>query len=234
MINTASSASPWIASTGTVSGGPAPAADLIGFQPATYWADFTISDTGTLIYNSNPGASLSELVWIDRTGKRLGVLGQTSVMCNPSISPDGSRVSVDITDQKANNVDIWLLSTNNSGSTRFTFAPEEEVAGVWSRDGHKIVYRSNISAGSGLLLQPANGLGETKTLIRYKGTDDIIPNSWSPDDQKILASHSTPSGDLSRNCSGFRWNRHSFSFRHRQRIHWNDFSRRKMGGVRVR
>ena len=182
------------ASTGTVSGGPAPAASLVGFQPATYWADFTISDTGTLIYSSNPGASLSELVWLDRTGKRLGVLGQTGVMCNPSISPDGSRVSVDITDQKANNVDIWLLSTNNSGNTRFTFAPEEEVAGVWSRDGHNIVYRSNISAGSGLLLQPANGLGETKTLIRYKGTDDIIPNSWSPDDQRILASHSTPSG----------------------------------------
>ncbi len=172
----------------------APAASLVGFQPATYWADFTISSTGTLIYSSNPGASLSELVWLDRAGKRLGVLGQTGVMCNPSISPDGSRVSVDITDQKANNVDIWLLSTNNSGNNRFTFAPEEEVAGVWSRDGHNIVYRSNISAGSGLLLQPANGLGETKTLIRYKGTDDIIPNSWSPDDQKILASHSTPSG----------------------------------------
>ena len=67
---------------------------------------------------------------------------------------------------------------------------------VWSRDGHNIIYRSNISAGSGLLLKPANGLGEIKTLIRYQGTDDIIPNSWSPDDQKILATHSTPSGSF--------------------------------------
>ncbi len=182
------------ASNGAVSGGPGPVANLVGFQPATYWADFAISDTGTLIYSSNPGASLSELVWLDRTGKRLGVLGQAGVMCNPAISPDGSRVSVDITDQKANNVDIWLLSTKDGGNTRFTFEPEEEVAAVWSRDGKNIVYRSNLAAGTGLLLKPANGLGQTKTLVRYLGTDDIIPNSWSPDDQKILASHSTPSG----------------------------------------
>jgi eukaryotic-like serine/threonine-protein kinase len=182
------------ASTGTVSAGPVPVANLVGFQPATYWADFTISDTGTLVYSSNPGASLSELVWIDRTGKRLGVLGQTGVMCNPAISPDGNRVSVDITNQKENNVDIWLLSTKDSGNTRFTFEPEEEVSAVWSHDGRNIVYRSNLAAGTGLLLKSASGLGQTKTLVRYQGTDDIIPNSWSPDDQKILASHFTPSG----------------------------------------
>jgi eukaryotic-like serine/threonine-protein kinase len=182
------------ASTGAVSGGPAPVASQVGFQPATFWADFTISSGGTLIYSSYPGASLSELVWLDRAGKQLGTLGQSGVMCNPAISPDGSHVSVDITDQKANNVDIWLLSTNSSGNTRFTFSPEEEVAGVWSRDGHNLVYRSNVAVGSGLILKPANGFGETKTLVQYQGTDDIIPNSWTPDDQQILATHDTLSG----------------------------------------
>ena len=32
-------------------------------------------------------------------------------MANPTLSPDGSRVAVDISDQKANNVDIWIEST---------------------------------------------------------------------------------------------------------------------------
>ncbi len=182
------------ASTGNISGGPVPVANIVGFQPSTYWADFTISDTGTLIYSSNPGASLSELAWLDRTGKRLGVLGQPGVMCNPTISPDGGRVSVDITDDKASNVDIWLLSTRDAGTTRFTFEPEEEVAAVWSRDGRNIVFRSNLSAGAGLVLKPASGLGQSKTLVRYQGSDDIIPNSWSPDDRQILATHDTTSG----------------------------------------
>ncbi len=221
-------------STGTVSGGPAPVANIVGFQPATYWADFAISSTGTLIYSSNPGASLSELVWLDRTGKRLGVLGQTGVMCNPAISPDGNRVSIDITDQKANNVDIWLLSTRDSGNTRFTFEPEEEVSAVWSHDGKNIVYRSNLAAGTGLTFEIGQWTWpdeDTRSLSGHRRHHpEFLDTGRSANPRH--ARHSVR--HLSRNRPGFRWNRHSFSFRRRKRIHWNDFSRRKMGGVRVR
>ena len=188
---------PFDPSKATVAGSPVPVADVVGFQPSTYWADVTVADTGTLIYNIKSSGGLSQLVWMDRTGKELGRLGQTAVMCNPSLSPDGGRVAVDIIDEKANNVDIWLLSTRDGGTTRFTFDPTEEEAAIWSRDGSKVVYRSNLSApsvGVGLLVKPANGLGEGKTLVHYPGTDDVLPNSWSPDDQKILCTHDTPSG----------------------------------------
>ena len=185
---------PFDPSKAILSGSPAPVANVVGFQPSTYWADFAVSDSGMLIYNVKSGGTLSQLVWMDRTGKQLGTLGQTGMMCNPALSPDGSRVAVDIIDEKANNVDIWLLSTKDGGNTRFTFDPQEEEMAVWSRDGSKVVYRSNLAAGVGLLLKPANGLGGEKTLIHYPGTDDMLPSSWSPDNQKILCTHSTPSG----------------------------------------
>jgi Tol biopolymer transport system component len=185
---------PFDVSNGTVSASPSSAANLVGFQPSTFWADFAVAEAGTLVYNIKSGSSLSEMVWVDRAGKRLGTIGQRGVMCNPGISPDGSRVAADITDQKANNVDIWLFDTKDGANTRFTFAPEEEVAGVWSRDGKLIAYRSNLAAGAGVFIKPTNGLGGSKLLANSRGTDDIIPNSWTPDDKKILCTHFAPSG----------------------------------------
>ncbi len=126
---------PFDPSKATVSGGATVAVNSVGFQPSTYWAAFSIADNGTLLYSTGTGAVLSELVWMDRSGKELGRVSQPGVFANPTISPDGRRVSIDITDQKANNVDVWLMSLAEGSNSRFTFDPAEEVVGVWSRDG---------------------------------------------------------------------------------------------------
>ncbi|MGA2184675.1 MAG: protein kinase [Bryobacteraceae bacterium] len=182
------------ASTGTVSGSADVIANVVGFQPSTYWAALTVADNGTLVYNTTTGGALSVLTWMDRTGKELGRLGEPGVMANPTISPDGSRVALDISDQKANNVDVWLESTKGAGNTRFTFDPAEEVVGVWSRDGSIVAYRANLAVGSGLDLKRSTGLEQEKRLAQVRGTDDIFPNSWSLDDRQILCTHSTPTG----------------------------------------
>jgi len=181
-------------SKATVSGSTHVLAGVVGFQPSTYWTALTVAENGTVVYNMSTGSALSVLTWMDRTGKELGRLGEPAVMANPTLSPDGSRVAVDISDQKANNVDIWLESTRGAGNARFTFNPEEEVVGVWSRDGNTLAYRSNVSSGAGLFLKPATGLEREKLLLQELGFGDLVPNSWSPDNQKILFTHMTPSG----------------------------------------
>ena len=107
------------ANKGKVSGSAVALAPIVGFQPSTFWTAVTSSFNGTLIYNTGVGAAQSQLVWMDRAGKELGRIGEPAVMANPTLSPDGSRVAVDIADLKANNVDIWLLSTSGAGDTRF-------------------------------------------------------------------------------------------------------------------
>ena len=181
-------------SNATISGRTSVLADSVGFQPSTYWTDLSVAGNGTVVYNSTTGAALSVLAWIDRAGKELGTIGLPAVMYNPTLSPDGSRVAVDISDQKANNVDIWLESTAGVGLTRFTFNPEEEVVGVWSRDGKMVAYRSNVPGGGALLLKPASGLERERILVPYVGTEDVIPNSWSLDRQKVLVTHMTSTG----------------------------------------
>jgi len=175
-----------------VSGHTAAIANVVGFQPSTYWAALAVGGNGTVIYNTGVGAALSALTWMDRSGKEVGRIGDPAVMANPSLSPDGSRVAVDIADLKANNVDIWLASTNGAGNARFTFDPAEEVTGVWSRDGSTLAYRS-AAGGITIFAKPSNGLEREKVVVRSKASDDVIPNSWSADDQQILFTKVTQS-----------------------------------------
>ena len=181
----------------TISGSPAVVANLVGFQPSTYWTAFTVSQNGTLIYNTEVGAAESALTWMDRSGKALGRIGEPAVMANPSLSPDGSRVAVDISDEKANNVDIWIESATASGNSRFTFDPSEEVVPVWSRDGNMLAYRNAAGEGPTLYLKSATGLQDAKKRFTLPASsmDDIIPNSWSLDDQQLLFTHQITAGE---------------------------------------
>src|SRR5882724_128580 len=124
---------PFDPSSATITGSATTVANTVGFQPSTYWASITASQNGTLVYNTHAGATLSVLTWVDRSGKELGRVGYPAVIANPTISPDGKLIAIDVSDPKANNVDVWLAG--QSGNTRFTFDPAEEVVGVWSRDG---------------------------------------------------------------------------------------------------
>jgi Tol biopolymer transport system component len=179
----------------TVSGNTTVIANVVGFQPSTYWAAFAVAPNGTLVYNTNVGAAESALTWVDRSGKELSRVGDPAIMANPTLSPDGSRVALDISDQKANNVDIWIESTSGAGNARFTFDPSEEVVGVWSRDANMLAYRAIIAGGISLFLKRANGLErEREKFTMSPDMGDIFPNSWSLDDQQILCTHETATG----------------------------------------
>jgi Tol biopolymer transport system component len=182
-------------STATVSGSTTAIANVVGFQPSTYWVALTVAQNGTLIYNTGVGAALSVLTWTDRAGKELSRIGDSAIMANPALSPDGSRIALDISDQKANNVDIWIESTSGAGNSRFTFDPAEEVVGVWSRDGRIVAYRLADDSGASVFLKSATGLErERKRFTVQDSMDDIFPNSWSLDDQQIMCTHQTSSG----------------------------------------
>ncbi len=172
-------------SAAKVSGRTTAVANVVGFQPSTYWAALAVGGNGTVIYNTGVGAALSVLTWMDRSGKELGSIGEPAVMANPTLSPDGNRVAVDIADLKANNVDIWLQSTNGAGNARFTFDPAEEVVGVWSRDGGTLAYRS-AAGGLTIFTKPANGLEREKAIMQAEPNNDVIPNAWSATGKQIL------------------------------------------------
>ena len=184
---------------GLVGGEPRVIVDAVGYQPSVYWGAFAVALNGTVIYSATAEAAQSVLTWYDGTGKELGRVGESGVQANPTLSPDGNRVTVDVTDLKSNNTDVWINELNKGTSTRFTFDPAEETDGVWSRDGKMIAYRT-VANGSGVNLKNASGLQPEKTLVKVKNvmkavanadSYDLIPNSWSTDDSEILCALQT-------------------------------------------
>ena len=143
---------------------------------------------------------------------------------------------VDISDQKANNVDIWIESTTGAGNSRFTFDPAEEVVGVWSRDGSMVAYRAAIGQGLGIYLKRATGLEREKEIIVIPHVDDgrscsqflvlwTISKFYAPAD-----SVRQPPG-IAASC----WRRADPLFEQQsQRDEWANFSRWKMGGLCLR
>ena len=180
-------------STGAASGEPLVIADQIGYQPSTYWGAFSVSENGTVVYNSTVGASLSLLTWYDRSGKELGHVGVSGVLANPNLSPDDSRVIVDIADVKANNINVWIGDLKHNSSSRFSFDTGEDDVGTWSRDGATVAYRSTLTNATHLFLKQVQGMLPANDIFQEgapgsgtQSTDDLVPNSWSLDDKQLL------------------------------------------------
>jgi Tol biopolymer transport system component len=175
---------------GTIAGDSTVVADLVGFQPSIFWGAFSVADNGTVVYNPNVGAALSIFTWYDRAGKELGTVGDIGVISNPNLSPDDSRVALDVADAKATSVNVWLNDVKRGTNSRFTFDNAEDVGGVWSRDGSLIAYRSLQANDTNVFVKQAQGLQPARSIFSVKDSghvsDDLAPNSWSLDNKELL------------------------------------------------
>jgi dipeptidyl aminopeptidase/acylaminoacyl peptidase len=114
------------------------------------WAPFTVSRTGAAAYIASSG--LSELVWYDREGTSLGTVGEPEPYWSLALSPEGTRVAVEIAEDTAES-DIWIHDLSRDTRTRFTTLPGFESTPVWSPDGRRVVFSKHGGINSGLMIQ---------------------------------------------------------------------------------
>ena len=83
---------------------------------------------------------MNRLRWVDRAGRELGQIGEPRPYRNPRISPDGSRIAVELVDATGNR-DIWLMDVSRGVPVRFTFDPGRDASPVWSADGRHVAWQ---------------------------------------------------------------------------------------------
>src|SRR5229473_1716946 len=147
---------------------------------------FSASENGVLTYQAGAATANSQLVWFDRAGKQIGVLGDPAEYGDLELSRDGRQASVNIPDEAGKGRDIWLYDMARGLRTRFTFDGADESGSIWSPDGSRVVLNSRRKGHMNLYQKVASGAGPEEVLL--EDSLDKLPESWSPDGRFILYS----------------------------------------------
>ena len=102
---------------------------------------FSASTNGVIAYQT--AKAPSRLAWFNRDGKEIGTFGEPAVVRGIRISPDGTRVAMDIRSNQTGSADIWVSEIANGASSRLHSDPADELMPLWSADGSRLIYRSD-------------------------------------------------------------------------------------------
>jgi serine/threonine-protein kinase len=161
-----------------VRGAPTPVLDQVAYSNITGGAGFAASQTGTLVYESGGGqGGLVTVQWLESDGKMRALLPKPGNYGRPSLSPDGRRLAMEVSDGPSQ--DIWVYDLERDTMTPMTFDGKVNQGPVWSPDGRYIVYGSQ----EGLSWTRADGAGRPQPIIRTKGF--VLPWSFTPDGKRL-------------------------------------------------
>jgi Tol biopolymer transport system component len=169
-----------------LSGEPHTLSDEVLYLPTVDRAVFSVSSAEVLVTQTGKGASVSQLTWFDRSGKRAGTVGMPASYDNVRLSPDGRRVAADQTDPDGRKSDIWIHEPARGATTRLTFDPALHQTPVWSPDGKQILFSSFRKLGIQLYLKNADGSGSEERVADLGTNLQVNAWDWSRDGKNVL------------------------------------------------
>jgi Tol biopolymer transport system component len=100
---------------------------------------------------------------------------------SPGLSPDGTRISVNRTDPKTGNLDIWTFDIATGKAYAVTNDVWPDFSPIWSPDGKQVAYVSTREQYSGIYRKSWDGTGEEELLFRYTPGAGVGFSDWSSD-----------------------------------------------------
>jgi eukaryotic-like serine/threonine-protein kinase len=158
-------------------------------------AHFAISSHGALVYVPRDAVGglrpQRTLVWVDRQGHEDPIKAPRRAYFNPRLSPDGTRVALEVRDQES---DIWIWDLVRETLTRLTFGPTFEQYGVWTPDGRAVIFSSSELGGPNtprsLFRRRSDGTGAVEQLTQ--GAVAQFPSTVTPDGTALIFRQQTP------------------------------------------
>jgi Tol biopolymer transport system component len=156
--------------------------------------DVSVSTTGIVAYRAMRTAGDARLVWRDREQRDSVLLDAPAEYNEPTLSPDESRIAIDIFDRELSKrfgfgpigvtSDIWIVDRSTGKRSQFTSDPGAEFDPVWSPDGQRIVYSSNRNGTLDLFIKDVNAASPGE--LYFGSPLDKHAQAWSPDGRFII------------------------------------------------
>ena len=144
-------------------------------------AQFAVSASGSLVYvpDSAEADGVVAMTWVDRNGGEEMLSAPRRAYGRPRMSPDGTRVAVDITDW--DNRDIWIWNVVEERLMQLTFDEADDNYALWTPDSARVVFASR-REGGGVFWKAADGTGPVERL-----KDGLArPYAWTADGRLIF------------------------------------------------
>ncbi|MCR4340931.1 MAG: protein kinase [Gemmatimonadaceae bacterium] len=143
-------------------------------------AEFGISPRGTFVYASGSAAARS-VVAVERAGAVRELTTEMRTYGAPRVSPDGSRIAVEITEGGANS--IWVYEVAQKTLTKLTVTGSASRP-VWTPDGLRITYTADVNGTPDIAWIRADGSALAEPLLAMPGRQ--LADEWSPDGRWLV------------------------------------------------
>jgi eukaryotic-like serine/threonine-protein kinase len=170
-----------------ITGAAAPILEGVLQSGFTGGVQYSLSDTGSLVYVPGGGLAAQRLVWVSRNGTEQALAAPPRGYIYPRISPDGRRVAVSIAEEGNQE---WVYDFSRDTLTRLTFGGSLNYNSVWTPDGKRIAFMSNREGTPNIYWQLADGSGGLERLTASEYTQP--PRSFSPDGQLLAFAEIDP------------------------------------------
>lgn len=140
----------------------------------------SLSPSGTLVYAQ--GSSSSEVMTVDERGVSSPLIVQKARYAHPRLSPDGSRLAIDVT--SGGTTDIWTYDMATKTPTRLTTVSNNDRP-EWTPDGKNLLYLSTRGGQDYTIWwQAADGSAPGQQL--YGGTKVAREAIFTPDARALI------------------------------------------------
>jgi len=167
-----------------LSGEAQPVAEKVQYFGSAAVSMFSVSANGELAYQNSLSGSISQLAWIDRTGKEIAKVGDPSDIAGPRLSHSGDRIVYSRVDPQSGGADLWLLDLARNVPARFTFEPGDKGPSAWSPDDRRIAYSALAQNYRDIEVKSSDGVAPPETIFRSPAVKFM--NDWSRDGRFIL------------------------------------------------
>ena len=154
-------------------------------------AQATFASNGTAMYLTGGGLAQRELEWIDRRGQETPLALPPGLYDYPRIAPDGSRLAVVIRPAGSGSTSLWLSDLVHPSLRPFV-VKAGAIYPVWTPDGHRLIFSSNLEGQRNLYWQAADGSGTAERLTKSSNLQDAT--GVSPDGTRLVFTETTSTG----------------------------------------